>query len=136
MTQRIVATLAILALATTLFAQDKKAKAGSNLTGTWNMGVQSDHVVPIALVLEQDGTAVTGTIAMPTQHAGQHDAEVTLTGDFVNGALKLSGTVKGASESTTLEVTATLNDEGTLEGKISMPRGSHPFTAERLRERK
>src|SRR5205085_12180436 len=37
-----------------------------NVTGTWQMGLQGGHVVPVALVLKQDGKVVTGTIALPT----------------------------------------------------------------------
>ena len=25
------------------------------ITGTWNMGLEGDHVIPVALVLKQDG---------------------------------------------------------------------------------
>ena len=41
--------------------------AAPDVTGTWNMGLQAGHVVPVALVLKQDGKVVTGTIAMPTR---------------------------------------------------------------------
>ena len=106
-----------------------------SIAGTWNMGLQGDHVIPTALVLKQDGKKVTGTIAMPTQHVGQR-VDVELTGEFVDNALTLSGTVDHAAEPTTIEITGTLKDDGSLEGKLGV--GSHrvSWTAERLRERK
>ena len=106
-----------------------------SVTGTWNMGLQGDHVIPVALVLKQDGTKVTGTIAMPTQHVGQR-VEVEVSGEFVDMALTLSGTVESAKEPTTITISGKLNDEGAIEGKVQMPHGSVPFTAERLKERK
>jgi hypothetical protein len=111
------------------------AAEAPTLTGTWNMGVQHDHVIPTALVLKQEGKTVTGTIALPTQHAGQR-VEVELTGEFADGSLTLSGTVQGAAEPTTLALTATLKDDGSLEGRLSMGDHNLPWTAERLKERK
>src|SRR4051812_27729733 len=93
-------------IATGAAAQNK----AESLTGTWNMGLQGDHVIPTALVLSQDGTAVTGTIAMPTQHAGQR-VEVKMDGDFVDSVLTLTGTVDHAKEPTRLELRATLTAE-------------------------
>jgi hypothetical protein len=111
------------------------AQKGETLTGTWNMGLQGDHVIPTALVLKQDGTGVTGTIAMPTQNIGQR-TEVTLTGAFVDNALKLSGDVERAKEPTTIVIDAKLTDEGMLEGTLTMGTHQIPWTAERLKERK
>jgi hypothetical protein len=92
-------------------------------------------VIPTALVLKQEGRTVTGTIALPTQHVGQR-VEVELTGEFADGSLTLSGTVQGAAEPTTLTLTATLKDDGSLEGRLSMRDHNLPWTAERLKERK
>jgi hypothetical protein len=111
------------------------AAEAPTLTGTWNMGLQGDHVIPTALVLKQEGKTVTGTIALPTQHVGQR-VEVELTGEFADGSLTLSGTVQGAAEPTTLALTATLKDDGSLEGRLSMRDHNLPWTAERLKERK
>jgi hypothetical protein len=130
--------IAVLALAGGLSAQTKKAEA-QGLTGTWNMGLQGGHVIPVALVLEQDGDALTGTISMPTQRIGQ-TVDVALKGEIANGALTLSGTVEGAKEPTTIAITGKMNDEGMLEGTVTMGGrgdGHHdmPYTAERLKER-
>ena len=137
MTKQLTTMIAVLALAGSVSAQTKKA---DGLTGTWNMGLQGGHVIPVALVLKQDGQALTGTISMPTQRIGQ-TVDVALEGEVANGALTLAGTVEGAKEPTTIEITGTLNDEGILEGKVTMGgRGDGhrdmPYTAERLKERK
>jgi hypothetical protein len=134
MAKSVTTMIAVLALAAGLSAQTKKADAQS-LTGTWNMGLQGGHVIPVALVLEQEGDALTGTIAMPTQHVGQ-TVDVLLKGDVSNGALTLSGTVEGAKEPTTIEIKGKLNDEGIIEGTVAMQGHDLPYTAERLKERK
>ena len=106
------------------------------IAGTWNMALHAGHDVPTALVLKQQDTKVTGTIRLPTQNIGQL-VEVDLTGDFVDRELTLSGTVDYAAEPTTIKITGTMKEDGTLEGTLSM-RDHHevPWTAERLKERK
>ncbi len=138
MTQMMKATIAILALTAGLSAQTKKDAPG--LTGTWNMGLEGGHVIPVALVLKQDGATLTGTVSMPTQKIGQ-TVEVALKGGLTGGAFTLSGSVEGAKDPTTIEITGKLNDEGMLEGRLAMkgaegPHGDMPYTAERLKERK
>jgi hypothetical protein len=90
-------------------------------------------VIPTAFVLKQDGKALTGTIAMPTQRNGQR-VEIQLSGSIADGAFSLSGTVDGAD--TTIEVAGKLNDDGSLEGTVKSRHGTMPWTAERLKERK
>ena len=58
--------IAVIALAAGLSAQHGKAES-AGLTGTWNMGLQGGHVIPVALVLKQDGDSLTGVVSMPTQ---------------------------------------------------------------------
>ena len=109
------------------------------VTGTWNMGLQGDHVIPTALVLKQDDKKLTGTIALPSQNVGQR-VDVELSGEIADGAFKLTGTVENAKEPASLTVTGALKDDGSLEGRLVMK--SHgrdhdlPWTAERLKERK
>ncbi len=109
------------------------------VTGTWNMGLQGDHVIPTALVLKQDQTKLTGTIALPTQNAGQR-VEVELSGEITNGVFKISGSVEHASEPTTIAISGSLKDDGSLEGTLAMTSKGRdhnlPWTAERLKERK
>ena len=109
-----------------------------NITGTWNMGVEGDHVIPVALVLKQDGKKLTGTIALPTRNSGER-VEVALSGEFADGSFTLSGKVEAAKEPATLDISGKLLDDGSMEGKFVMPghgHGSMSWTAERLKERK
>jgi hypothetical protein len=109
------------------------------VTGTWNMGIQGDHVIPTALVLKQDDKKLTGTIALPTQNVGQR-VEVELSGEIADGAFTLAGTVDNATEPTSLTITGSLKDDGSLEGTLAMRNHGRdhnlPWTAERLKERK
>jgi hypothetical protein len=109
------------------------------VTGTWNMGIQGDHVIPTALVLKQDDKKLTGTIALPTQNVSQR-VEVELSGEIADGAFKLAGTVDHATEPTSLTITGSLKDDGSLEGTLAMRNHGRdhnlPWTAERLKERK
>jgi hypothetical protein len=125
-------------VAAALIAIVLAADAAPTLTGTWNMGLQGGHVVPVALVLKQAGTSLTGTISMPTQGVGERK-DVELTGQFEGGVLKLSGAVDGAAEPTTIDVEGRLQDDGSLAGTLAMiAKDVHKieWTAERLKERK
>jgi hypothetical protein len=139
MSRTMTTMIAVLALAAGLSAQHGEPETPS-LTGTWNMGLEGGHVIPVALVLKQDGEALTGTISMPTQRAG-NTVDVALKGAIAKGAFTLSGTVEGAKEPTTIDISGKLNDEGILAGTVTMGgrgEGHHdmPYTAERLKERK
>ena len=138
MTRTMTTMIAVVALAAGLSAQHGKTEAPS-LTGTWNMGLEGGHVIPVALVLKQDGETLSGTISMPTQKIGV-TVDVALKGDIAHGAYTLTGAVENAKEPTTIEITGKLNDEGMLEGRVVMggtsgPHGDMPYTAERLKER-
>lgn len=134
MTKYSTTIVVMLMLAGAQAAPAQKNEAPS-LTGTWNMGLQGGHVIPVALVLKQDDSTLTGTLAMPTQTIGQ-TVEVFLTGGATHGSITLSGKVEGAKEPTNITIKGALNDEGIIEGTIAV--GSHemPYTAERLKERK
>ena len=126
--------ISVIALGASLSAFAEAA----NVTGTWNMGVEGDHVIPVALVLRQDGKKLTGTIALPTQNAGQR-VDVALSGELADRSFTLSGTVEGAKEPTKLDISGKLLDDGSMEGTFMMPghgHGSMSWTAERLKERK
>ena len=136
MTKSVTMTIAVLALAAGLSAQKK---TDTSLTGTWNMGLQGGHVIPVALVLTQNGEALTGVISMPTQKIGQ-TVDVALKGTLAHSSFTLTGSMEGPKEPVTIEITGKLNDEGMLEGTGTMGgRGEGhrdlPYTAERLKER-
>jgi len=138
MMKSVMTTIAVVALAVGLSAQHGKKEAPS-LTGTWNMGLEGGHVIPVALVLKQDGSTLTGNIAMPTQRIGT-TVDVALKGEIADAAFTLSGSVEGAKDPMTIEIKGKLNDEGMLEGRVVMkgatgPHGDMPYTAERLKER-
>jgi hypothetical protein len=125
--------IGIVAMAAALTAAESPS-----ITGTWNMGLEGDHVIPVALVLKQDGQKLTGTIALPTQNTGNR-VEVKLAGEVADGAFKLSGTIEGAKEPTTLAISGKLLEDGSMAGKFEMPghgHGAMSWTAERLKERK
>jgi hypothetical protein len=128
MSKMLVASLAVLAL----------AAPTANVTGTWNMGLHDGHMAPVALVLKQDGKAITGTIALPMPHGGER-IDVALEGALEGTALTLKGTVESAHETMTIEISGTLLDDGTMEGTASMVgeqgHTAH-WTAERVMERK
>ena len=110
--------------------------ADATVTGTWNMGLQGDHVIPTALVLKQDGHEVTGTIALPTQNIGQR-VEVKLTGTFADNVLTLSGNVENAKEPTNdRNHRVTWETRARSKARLPFMAGSIPWTAERLKERK
>lgn len=106
----------------------------STLSGTWNMSLNGgDHVVPVGLVLEQDGKTLTGTLMIMGK-------DVPLEGEYVDGALKLSGNAQiGTGDGHSLgplKITGTLKDDGTLAGEFESPHGPLSWTAERLKKRK
>lgn len=57
--------LAMTALPALAAAQASSANASPmSLAGTWNMSLIGDHVIPVALLIEQKGTALTGTFIL------------------------------------------------------------------------
>ena len=130
--------VAILALAGGVSAQEKKIDEKTNVTGTWDMAMMSHQ---IGLVLEQDGTAVTGTLMMMGK-------DVPLSGDFTDGKLSLVGKGafmsrpdghggEGGQKPIPITLTGVLKDDGTLEGEApAMGGGIAKWTAERLRKKK
>src|SRR5262245_62051501 len=88
-------------------------------------------VIAVGMELKQDGKQVTGIILMPA-HNGQRK-EVSLKGEFSDGALAVSGTAEGASEETArIEVAAKMQKDGTMSGTLSLGKHSVPWTGARL----
>src|SRR4029450_1130766 len=85
-----------------LAAQDKKPAA--TVAGRWTMTVDAGPhgVTTMGLVLQQDGTKVTGTFASP-------HGDMPVEGEFVNGTLKLATTAEHADSQITFE--ARMKDE-------------------------
>jgi hypothetical protein len=102
----------------------------SNVAGTWNISL---HGHQVALVLEQDGRTITGTLMIMGK-------DVAVDGTFSDRSLSL--TAAGAvadhagEETVPMKLTATLKDDGTLDGEISTARGPMKWTAERLKGKK
>ena len=124
----IVAAFAALAIAGPAVAADPE------LTGTWTLGVEGDHVIPMAMVVKQEGSKLSGTIAMPiNQHGDRRD--IAFEGEISAGVLTFA-TKEGKP---TLEFKGRLNDDGSLAGTVVMnggPDHTMNWTAERLKERK
>ena len=141
----------VIAIGLLAFVGRAAAQPSSGVAGTWNVTMMSHQV---ALVLTQEGTAVTGTLTIRGQ-------EVPVTGTFVDGAMTLSANAmvmtrpeggaespstghadaatsrasSGSASPTKLTMTATLLDDGTLAGEMASPSGPLAWTGERLRER-
>jgi hypothetical protein len=102
----------------------------SGVAGEWTMNVDtgSAHgIMTMSLTLKQDGKDVSGTFHSP-------HGDVAVTGEFVDGGLRLSVTSGNSDMSGTFS--AKLLDDGTLAGYLSSSRGDMSFTAERAREQK
>lgn len=125
-------------------AAAQTAGAPASVAGTWNMGLVGDHVIPVALVLEQDGGALTGTFILMGK-------DFPLTGTVAGRTLTLTG--KGpafgrpggdhnAADAAAPDMTITgeLNDDGGLAGDVALKMSESTrrikWTAERLKERK
>jgi hypothetical protein len=54
------------------------------LSGTWTMSLIGDHVIPLGLALQQDGTSLTGTLTMMGK-------DIPIKGELANGALTFTG---------------------------------------------
>jgi hypothetical protein len=136
----------------------------ASLAGTWNMGLIGDHVIPTALVLEQDGAALKGTFILMGKDfpvTGEvHDGKFTLTGkgpalgrsnpnnngDHAAGAaaaapVKAAGPERPSATAVLADMTITgaTDGNGGLAGemvsKMGERSGTIKWTAERLKER-
>jgi len=106
------------------------ADVTQTIDGTWNTAMQGgDHVVPVALVLKQDGTKVTGSIMMPGN-------EIPLQGSFENGQLALTGRWNRRAISQEIKLTAKLLEDGTMAGEMGGGGHAMHWTAERLKAKK
>ena len=81
---RVVALTAGCALAIPALAAAQAPAQSGSVAGIWNMSLIGDHVIPVALVLEQAGTAVTGTFTLMGK-------DFPLKGELVGDKLTLTG---------------------------------------------
>lgn len=143
MTRTRVAVLVALALIlaelpTSASAQDApatRAPGGSltDLTGVWTMLVEGHQ---IGLELEQKGGTVEGVMLAMGRR-------VLLVGSYVDRVLTLKGErpedgagfSHGDQPAQAGPITATMKDDGTLEGELSTNRGRTKWTGERLKAR-
>lgn len=101
---------------------------GNLLSGTWNMNVKGPAAhgdLAATMVLSQKEEKVTGTLSA---HGNEH----TLAGSFKDGTLKLDTT--GTPADTSLSLTATRHEDGTLSGYLSGPMGDLKWTASRVKD--
>lgn len=102
--------VAIIVASAALGAGIAKAKEHS-VAGTWTLTVEQRF--GLALVLDEKGAAVTGTLDWP------HGEPIKLVGRFAGGTLTFSGDTSGANFTLHVDSTGTLEDDGTLAGALN-----------------
>ena len=106
----------------------KDGQAAANVTGKWSLSIETPQgPMTVAMVLKQEGTKVTGTLASP-------QGETALDGQFVDGALTFGITFEGGGGSMQLSFSAKLAADGSLAGVMSGPMGEIPWTAVRVKD--
>jgi hypothetical protein len=124
--------IALVAMAMGLAAQEKETDEKANVTGTWDVNLMSHQ---FALVLEQQGNKLTGTMMMMGK-------DIEMEGEFADRKITLVG--KGASfvrrddphgAPVGIKLTGVMKDDGTLEGEAPGPEGMATWTAERLKKK-
>ena len=134
MTNTFLGSLLCLTLGTALGAHAAPSQSADTTTvaGTWNVSIIGDHVVPVALVLQQDGSTVTGTLML-------HGRDIPVEGEYRDRSLRVTAAAEGADGVAhgfgALTITGTMKDDGTLSGEVDGSRGRIPMTAERLKKR-
>jgi hypothetical protein len=99
--------------------------AAPSVGGSWTLTVEGGPHgnVTMGLTLTQEGAKVTGTFA------SGHGPEMPVTGEFVDGALKIQ--TDADKDGDAIVFTAKLKDDGTLAGYISSPMGDMKWSAQR-----
>jgi uncharacterized protein (DUF2147 family) len=103
--------------------------AAESVAGTWTMKVQGGPHgdATMGLVLNQEGTKVTGTFA------SGHSPDIPVSGEMIDGTLKVHTAAEGDEQ---VIFTAKLKGDGSLAGTISSPIGDMTWTAERVKANK
>lgn len=110
-------------------AQDKESRSLTDVTGVWVMMVEGHQ---IALELEQKNEKVEGIM-----HA--MGARILLAGTYAGRTLTLKGErpedqLPHGNDSEAGPITATMLDDGTLEGELSTNKGRRKWTGERFKK--
>ena len=170
MTSKVFRSIAIAAFAAgAAFAVPGTASAqaadnAASLSGIWNMSLVSDHVIPVALVLEQSGTALKGTFTLMGKDfpltgdvaggkvtltgkgpafgrpGGDHNAAVAATGGGTKPAPVAGPAQPGANMALSdMTISGVMNADGGMAGNIAMKvgegTGNIKWSAERFKER-
>lgn len=140
------AAFALLCASLSTSAAAQTSAKPAPMAGTWNVSIIGDHVIPVALVLEQDGASLKGTLMMMGK-------DIPMAGELTGSSFTLAGKAAVAMQqhagappsgaaaspapagSTSLKFTGTIAEDGTLAGEFAVPNGAMKFTAERLRQR-
>ena len=101
--------VAIIIASAALGASTVNAKEQS-VAGTWTLTVEQR--IGLALVLDQKGTTVTGTLDWP------HGDPIKLTGQLAGDTLTFSGDTSGENFMLHIDSTGSLKDDGTLAGTL------------------
>jgi len=106
----------------------KDGQAAANVTGKWSLSIETPQgPMTVALVMKQDGTKVTGTLAGP-------QGETALEGQFVDGTLTFGISFESPNGSMQLSFSAKLAADGSLAGVMSGPMGEIPWAAVRVKD--
>lgn len=113
----------------TVFAQSPSVAAPS-VAGSWKVSLHGQHIIPVGMELKQEGRKVTGTLML-------WNGDVTLDGELVDGAMKVSGRLEPTDGTPAGDrvVSAMLLPNGTLEGSFVFEHGQIKLTAERFTDR-
>ena len=140
MLKTLTSLVAVVALAASLAAQDKKPVTVADFVGTWNIEVMSHQV---ALVIEPaESNKVTATMMMMGN-------DVPLKGELVDRTLTLSGVRTEGAAATAPPVaphvahqppalkpiTVTMQDDGTVAGEMMTNQGPVKWTGAKLKKK-
>ena len=142
MIRKLTFAIAVMALAVTASAQEKKLTV-ADFAGTWNIEVMSHQ---IALVVEpKDDTKVDATLMIMGR-------DQLLTGEVIDGVLTLAGvkpqgaegdsgaagphSVPSSNQNGERPLVITLNEDGTISGEMTTQMGVTKFTGEKLKATK
>jgi ABC-type sugar transport system substrate-binding protein len=106
-------------------AQDTAANQPA-ITGTWEMSWDTPRgPMTATMELKQDGNALTGRVQ--TRGGWQEIKEGTVDGSSFSFVVELTR----QDQTFAIRYSGTLQDDGTLKGTITTPRGENPWTGKR-----